>query len=374
MPDQGHEPDFTLIPSAEKGFFSPDHLKQLPKMYAKGLGGAALAVANHYVSREPAKDWPEPDRQLIKLKDHERLILVTEPSPEACDDPDTAINDVLLPGLSEMDIGSALLLHKAKAERNKDRRVITIPTLGVSITGQVLSMREGYQRSLDETAADNLELLPEITANGKTNLIGTSLGSYVSTLMAAQNLAANGHSQINLDYINLIAPAVGARNIPESDKFHNVDAGDEEFIKEVTRRFFRHMPVDTARMAFNHPEMAAECVAVLGAYAMHLNKTPQRLAAMAGNLRGVQKGIDWEDLKDVALGYEIHVLGGEKDPLMKEQIPQWSAIKALAPQTQVRVLLGSGHALTIDSHGTAEHLAQMEIQSERTKNPLKIVS
>ena len=372
--DHAHQPDFTLIPSDEKGFFSPDHLKQLPKMYIKGLGGAALSVANHYISGETSKDWPEPDRRLIRVKDHERLILITDPKPENCDDPDNAINDVLLPGLSEMDIGSALLLHKAKAERHQDRRVITLPTLGVSITGQVLSIKEGYQRSLEETAADNLELLPTLTANGKTNLVGTSLGSYVSTLMAAQNLAANGHSQLNLDYINLIATAVGARNIPDDEKFHHVDAGDEDFINEVTRRFFRHMPVDTARMAFNHPEMAAECAAVLGAYAMHLNKTPQRLAAMLGNLRGVRKGVDWEDLKDVARGYEIHVLGGEKDPLMKEQIPQWSAIKALAPHTQVRVLLGSGHALTIDSHGTAEHLAQMEIQSDRIKNPLQVVN
>lgn len=374
--DTAHDMDqgFTFIPSDEKGFFSPEHLSQIPKLYARGLAGAVSSIAMHYASGEPTKDWPEPDRKLIKVKEHERLILITEPDPEHCDDFDSATNDVLLPGLSEMDIGSALLLHKAKAERHRDRRVITIPTLGVSIGGQLLSIKEGYQRSLEETAADNLELLPELVGDGKTNLIGTSLGSYVTTLMAAQNLAANGNSQLNMAGVNLIAPAVGARNIPDDEKFHHVDAGDEDFVQEVTRRFFRHMPVDTARMAFNHPEMAAECVAVLGAYAMHLNKTPQRLAAMVGNLRGVQKGVEWEDLKNVAQGYEIHVLGGEKDPLVKEQIPQWAAIQALAPQTQVRILLGSGHALTIDSHGTAEHLAQMEIQSERFKTPLKVVA
>lgn len=367
------EQSYTLIPSGQKGVFSTDHLSLIPISYIRGLGKAATAVASHYTGKETATDRRDPERLLVRNNEHVRLVLVTEPDPEQCDNFDEATNDVLMPGLSEMDIGSALLLHKAKAERHRERRVITIPTLGVSLSGQLLSIKEGYQRSLEETATDNLGLLPELVKDGQTNLLGTSLGSYVTTLMASQNLAANGHSQINLNGVRLISPAVGAKNIPENEKFHHVDAGDEEFVDEVTRRFFKHMPVDTARMAFNHPEMAAECVAIVGAYAMHPQKMPYRLAAMMGNLRGVQKGVDWQDLKDVARGYEIHVLGGELDPLVKEQLPQWSEIKKLAPSTQIRILQGLGHALTIDSQGTAEHLAQMENISEKQKTPLKLV-
>jgi pimeloyl-ACP methyl ester carboxylesterase len=358
-----NDPDlgYTLIsPPTEEESFSPEELARLPLSFLRGLGKAAVTMAHYYSGGSTRNGWPEPERRIVTINGHDRSVLTTEPDPTTGVRPNEAVNDVLVPGLAEMDTGSALLLHNRMADRNPDHRTTTLTMPGISLSGQPLSIWEGLSLSLEDTAAENLQLLPRITRDGRTNFVGTSLGSYVAMLMSAQNLAANGESQLNMAGVKLVSPAVGARNVAEAERFRDVDASDKEFIADVTNRFFRHMPGDTLRMVLKHPEKAGECASVLGAYALAPHKFLRRFATLAGNLRGVQQGIEWDDIKQVALAYKVHVLGGELDPLVQEQLAQWLAVKKIAPETKIRILGRHGHAMTVDGSGTAEHLVQME--------------
>lgn len=358
-----HRPvlDYTLIPSRpEEGFLSPNKLARLPFAYGRGIAKAASAITRMHIGGHSNGEWPAPEEVMVPIDGRKQLVLITEPTQESANNNNPTVNNILLNGLTEIaQFGSASAWHKEMALRNPDRRTITIPTPGLNHGGHGLSIADGYRRTLEQTASENLRMLVRIIGDNPSDIVGTSLGSDVAVRMAEQNLAANEHSKVNLRILKLVSPAVGARDVDESESFR--DVSDEDFVAEMKDRFFRHMPVDVLRMALKHPEESAECLAVLGAYALGIHRLPHRLAAIAGNFNGVTEGIEWSTIKQVASEYETHVLGGELDPLVQEQIPQWQVIKKTAPRTLLWLAKGMGHAMTVDAHGTAKHLGQMEL-------------
>ena len=367
-PDLG----YTHIPSPnERGFFSPEQLAHMPIAFVRGVGKAAIVLARHHLTDTAEHGWPYPERRIFRLGRHDRTALVTEPDPELAGQDGVTTTEFLVPGLGQIDMGSALLLHIAKARRHPDRRIATLANPSVSLFGRHLSIWEGFGRHLEETAADNLMLAREIAdQDDPSHYEGVSLGSKIVVLMGALNLAAQGESQLNTSHVELISPAVGARDVPEEERFRSDDASEEELINDATNRFFKHMPGDTWRTFKRHPEKIGQCAADIGAYALAPHLLPNRMAAIVGNLRGAQEGVDWETVKDVARGYHVHVLGGELDPLVKEQISQWVAITKYAPATKFRVLGGYGHTLSVDGSLAAEHLAQMEEEGQADRPPI----
>jgi len=262
-----------------------------------------------------------------------------------------------------MKCGSAGRLHTRMAERHPDSRRTTVLGRGLSLSAKPLSIWEGLNLPPEQSAAENLELLLAIAGDGPTTVVGNSKGSQDAILLSAHNLAASGNTQINVTGVQLVNPAIGARNIDDSEKFRDIDADNKDFVYDVTGRFFRHMPGDIGRMALSYPEPTAECAAVLAIYGLEVDKFFPRMAVIAGNLRGVQEGVDWETIKDVAVAHKLHVLGGELDPLVQAQLPQLQALKKVAPDTLIWILKNRGHALSIDGAGTVEYLDQMEQES-----------
>ena len=98
-----------------------------------------------------------------------------------------------------------------------------------------------------------------------------------------------------------------------------------------------------------------------GAYALAPLRLPARVAAIAGNLRSTQEGVDWGTLKDVAQASRMHVIGGASDTLMQTQLPQWLALQKHAPRTQIRLLERYGHTMTIAAPKVVQQLAIMEL-------------
>jgi pimeloyl-ACP methyl ester carboxylesterase len=190
--------------------------------------------------------------------------------------------------------------------------------------------------------------------------VGTSLGTDMAMWTAGHNLIANGHRQLDISGVKLLSPAVGARNVNSEDTFRDSDLSEADLIKEATRKFLRHMLTDPLRMAIEYPEEIGECSAILAAYALEPHKLGQRAAAIAGNFFSAQQGIDWSMVRDVAQSSAVHVLGGEDDPLIMYSLDQWQALRRVAPRTQIRLVQGMGHSLTMAANLCAENLADME--------------
>ena len=324
----------------------------------RGLGHAASLALNHLNGRSSGQSL-EPDRQIHRIDGHDRAVLITEPNPELVESSDDIVTVFHKSGLTERDTGSALLQHMAYAAKNPGRRIVTLDTPGVSIGGDTLGLWEGLVRTNEETAKEDLAFMRKIT-DGEIHLNGTSLGSVVATLIAAENQSANRFKQLPITKLNLLSPAIGGRNIPESERGELNDASDAKYIDGLTTSFFKHMPDDVVRMFKRQPERVAECASVLITYGLEPHKALHRFTAILGNLREVQKGIEWGTLVDVVGGHTVHVLGGELDPLMQAALPQWLALNKLFPRTQVRVMENIGHAMTIDGAAVAEQLSQME--------------
>ena len=359
-PEHHPELGYTLVPSlSEKGFLSPTSITRLPLAYCPGVSKAASALTRLHIGGNSDGMWPEPEEVIVPIDGRKQLVLITEPTQQPDNQSDPIVNNILLNGLTEIaQYGSASKWHKEMALRHPDRRTITLPTPGLNYKGHGLSIADGYRRRLEQTASENLRILQRISGDGQANIVGISLGSFVAVHMAEQNLAANESAQVNLTRLKLVSPAVGARNVDEEESFR--DVSDKDFVAEMEDRFVRHMAADIMRMALKHPEESAECLAILGAYALGVHKLPHRLAVIAGNFNGVKAGIEWSTIKQVASEYETSILGGELDPLVKEQIPQWQSVKKNAPRTMLWLVKGMGHAMTVNAHGTAKHLAQME--------------
>lgn len=360
-------------PQFQEGFFYPEIIEHVaddqsllarvvnfPGRSLSGLGSALIQVANLHRGDIESPDKTGVQRRKIQMGDHERVVLVTEPDPELADNPDSARRTVLLPGLTEMDAGSALKLHQAVAARHPERLTATFTTPGVSHFGRVLSIREALSRHPEETAAENLGMLRFITKGGPIDIVGTSLGSHTGMLMAAQNLAANPADQHEISHVKLISPAVGARNVPAHEDFRDTELSDDELIDNAASDFFRHMLVDPFVMLGRHPERTAECAAIFAIYALAPHKFANRAAAIVGNFTGAKQGVEWETVKDVARGTQLRVIGGERDPLMQATLDQWAEIAWHAPQTRVALVKGLGHAMTIAAMHSADYLASLE--------------
>jgi pimeloyl-ACP methyl ester carboxylesterase len=218
-------------------------------------------------------------------------------------------------------------------------------------------------------AADNLVLLPRITEDGPIELSGTSLGTYMAMLTAEQDLAANPNDQLNLKRLKLVASAVVARDIPESESFRDAELNEDIVRAELTMRFLQHLAPDLLRMVVSNPVDMLKCAPIIGAYALFPCKAPSRAKAILADFNDVQQGMEWGTVKRIAEEHEIWVLGGQHDPLVQFQAPQWEALAKLYPHhVQHRIVKGKGHLMTADARGTVKELAKMEIvQTEFTE-------
>lgn len=162
--------------------------------------------------------------------------------------------------------------------------------------------------------------------------------------------------------VKSFAPAMGARNVPETERFSEANGDDMEFIQGETNKFFRHVPGNILHEVLAHPEAGGVSTALVWAYAAAaaLGKLPEQLAALAGNVKSAQAGIDWEIMKHVATSNKLDVVAGANDPLWQAQRAQFLALRKHAPDTQIRELEGYGHVLTIDGPGMVQHMYEME--------------
>lgn len=365
-PDTVHSPgpahpSLAPIPSPdEKGFFYPDGSEN-PGVLAR-IGRTVSQAANMALN-QPHLNSPAMPKGIVVYDGRGAAkisgrFLVTEPDPETGVDPDTADNDVLHPGLSEFgDFGSALRLHVIHAERHRDRRVITNPTAGVSHGGETLSARELMGRCPEKTARYNLRLLRHVTRNGLIRLMGVSLGSYIAAYMAEQNAGANNERQLNIESLVLIASAVVALNVDGQENFRHPDIDEEEHRKYLTDQFLEHIPWDLLRMARKRPLDTLACAPIIAAYAAAPHKMLPRLHAIHADFRSVQGGVEWSMLKHIASGTDIFVVGGQLDPLIVEQAPQWDMLDSIhTGQVRQRILPDLGHLMTIDAQRSAAEL------------------
>lgn len=355
-------PVIPLIPSPDKrGFLYQDLLSPDPRRIIRGIGRTASLIKHNVIGNHESLDR-HPEEVILSDKGHDHLFLVTEPAADTGVDHNEALNTVFLPGLTEMgDMGSALRLHNAYAQHHPDRRVITKPTEGISHSGRLRRASKDDSRRQADVAADNLILLPRITEDGPIELSGTSLGTYLAMVMAEQDLAANPSDQLNITRLKLVASAVVARNVPENERFRDADIDEDVMRRELTKSFFQHLTPDLLRMAISNPADILGCAPIIGAYALYPFKAPSRAKAILADFSDVQQGVEWETVKQVALKHEVWVLGGEHDPLVQFQIPQWKAAGKLYPDhVRHQIVPGKGHLMTADARGTVKELAKME--------------
>jgi hypothetical protein len=345
---------------SEEGFSNP---QQTAPNFLSRLNRAVAHLATSGVGHAYLTSEAMPHGVIVSEQGYSQRFLVTEPDRETGVDPAEATNVVFHPGLTELgDLGSHLRLHVTYAEQHPDERVITNPTHGVSHGGKVATSAELKARNVEEMAAINLKLLPRILREGSVLLAGTSLGSFGSTKMAEQDVAANNHERLNLEKLVLISSAVVALNVDDSENFRPADLDEEEHRKFLTGQFFEHLPEDLARMMISNPRDVWACAPVLAAYALAPHKALSRFKAIAADFRNVSEGVDWSTIKQItAAGVNIDVLGGSRDPLTIEQEPQWNTLASLYPgQVRQRILQGLGHLMTIDARRTVRELDKME--------------
>jgi pimeloyl-ACP methyl ester carboxylesterase len=361
-PEYDADLGYTLIPSTETSLFSPDNLVRIPVGYLRGVSRAASDLLRYHFGDTVEAEQSEPESSIVSVNGHDRPVLITEPDPAMGVKPGEAVNEVILLGLTEMkDIGSGRLFHQAMANRFPDRRIVTLSTPGLSMSDPTLPVRDGYNRLLEDTAIEDFDTIRRIVGDSPTHLVANSLSTKRALLVAALNLTADGELQIDTQRVKLMAPAVGARNVAEEERFSEADADDRDFIDGETNKFYLHVPGNILRMLLRHPEEVGECVGAIGAYALAPHKLVPRAAVLAGNVKSAKEGVEWEVMKAVARAHPLHVIGGADCPLMQAQMSQWLAVRKQAPKTQIRLLEGYGHAVTIDGSGTAEQLAQMEL-------------
>ena len=361
-------PVIQLVPSPDEQETSPQELSPLdPRQLVRGVGWATSLIKRNVLSNSDDGLVRQPERVVLTDKGREHLFFVTEPDPDTVVDVKSAVNTIFLLGLTEMsDVGSARRVHNEYAKQHRDRRVTTITTEGISHTGQLRQSSEGDDRRLADMAADNLVLLPHITEDGPVEVSGTSRGAYVAMLMAEQNLAANPNDQLNLARLKLVASPVVARNIPESERFRDVELDEDMVRAELTMRFLQHLTPDLMRMVISNPADMLKCAPIIGAYALSPHKASSRAKAIVADFNDVQQGMEWSTVKRIAEEHQIWVLGGEHDPLVQFQVPQWEALAKLYPNNvQHRIVKGKGHLMTADAKGTVKELAKMEaVQTE----------
>jgi len=334
---------------------------------ARFWGRAASVALRRSFHNTPENGRPAPERMVAPLKKHQHEFLVSQPHPRSGIKSSEAATIVLLPGLSEIDRGSALRLHLAIANHPgfDTRRVVTKCTEGVSHDGQLLPLNTGHRRNSREMATDLLQVLPRVTNDGPTEICGTSWGSFLGVETVDQNLAANPKDQRNITRLTLLASAVIAREVDYAslgvERYFPPEMSDDEVRDRLTHDFFNHIPHDLYSMYLKHPEDLLECTEAVFSYLLQPHKALHRLSAIYGNFRNVQKGIEVEAIERIASTHQLWAIGGENDPLVRAQIPFWTAYEKRYPlHVRQKIIPGMGHLMTANAAGIAAELAAME--------------
>lgn len=358
-------PEITVFPAPDDIHFSPEQLVNFEISLVKGLIRGGLSQARLHLLPHRNDDTSRGiETRIIRAEDSERLVLVSEPDPALGYNPSEATNYVFIPGLGEIDCGpygSSTInrLHAEFAERHPDARTVTLTNPGVSHSGPTTSIAEGWNKTTEAIAEQNLSLVANLAGDADVEFILTSLGTNIGTHAAYKNISRRAGALINLAGLTLFSSAVGARNVPEDKKHTEFDASDEDYIDGVTKEFFRHMPGDVLRMLKRNPEVASESLVGFVAYALALHKAPRRIAAIGGNLRSAQKGIEYDHLSAVTEFLPVNVVSGADDPLWIAQKPQWMSLSENAKRLKLHQLEGYGHALTVDSELAVDHFDLM---------------
>jgi hypothetical protein len=353
----------------EEGFFDGEMLRQrLLTTDALGLVTGVWRGVNHVKKRVLGGESQHmPDRLVVPYNGHDHLLLVTDPDPEMGVGTDEATTTWFKPGLGELgDVGSALRLHVAYAEQHPDRRIITESTKGMSHTGKTVSAAELSDRQIETMAAESLEVMRRVVRNGEIEIVGTSLGTPGELAMAELNLAANPADKLMIVRLKLIASAAVASKIEGSENFRDPDVDEDEYRAALDGRFRGHIPEDFAWMLVDHPRDILACWPTFGAHFIaHPRTTQARLKTMATDFVNVRQGTPWSRWKYVASRLPVDSVGGERDPLIQEQEPQFEMLERLYPgQVRHNTIAGLGHLMSAAARRTVQELDR--INQERT--------
>lgn len=278
---------------------------------------------------------------------------------------DEAATTWFKPGLGELgDVGSALRLHLAYAERHPERRIVTESTKGMSHTGKTVPAAELASRAIESMAAESLEVMRRVInkRTGEIEIIGTSLGTPHEVAMAEINLGANPAAQLMIARLKFISSAAVASKIEGAENFRDPDVDENEYRSSLDSRFRWHVPEDFGWMLVNYPGHILACWPTLGAHAIaHPNRTRSRLRTMATDYGNVRQGTPWSSWKYVASRVPVDSIGGERDPLIQEQEPQFDTLDRLYPgQVRHKTIAGLGHLMSAAAGRTVEELDRLD--------------
>jgi hypothetical protein len=306
-----------------------------------------------------------PDRLSVPVGGHEHLLLVSDPDPEMGIGTDEAATTWFTPGLGELgDVGSALRLHLAYAAQHPEQRVVTESTKGMSHTGRTVAADALADRRIEASAAESLEVMRRVIDKdtGEITIVGTSLGTPHEVAMGELNLAANPADVLNIVRLKLISSAAVASKIEGSDNFRDPDVDEDAYRAALDGRFRWHIPEDFAWMLVDHPADILACWPTLAAHFIaHPRKTGERLRTMGTDYVNVRQGTPWSSWRYVASRMQVDSVGGERDPLIQEQEPQFEMLDQLYPgQVRHNTVPGFGHLMSAAAGRTVEELDRLD--------------
>jgi hypothetical protein len=363
-------PVLPIDPSqAEKGFLDTEILRHnLMTTDPVGLVTGVWRGINHVKARVLGSEPQHmPDRLSVPVNGHEHVLLVSDPDPETATGTGEAATTWFKPGLGELgDVGSALRLHAAYAEQHPERRVVTESTKGMSHTGRTVPAAELSGRRVESSAAESLEVMRRVIgeSTGEIEIVGTSLGTRHEIAMAELNLAANPGDVLNITGLKLIASAAVASKIEGTENFRDPEVDEDEYRAGLDSQFRRHIPEDFARMLVDHPgDILSAWPTLAGHFIAHPNKARDRLKTMATDYANVREGTPWSSWKYVASRLPVSSVGGERDPLIREQEPQFAMLDHLYPgNVRHNTIAGLGHLMSAAAGRTVEELDRIDEQ------------